>query len=261
MAEILARPYHPYTQGLLDAAPRFDRPARQAGADPRPAAASWRPARGLSLPRPLRARRRSLRGVAGAGRGRCRPSCPVLASAPRAGARLRGRGMIAPLLEASDLRVTFGSAAGRVHALDGVSLAVSPGETVSLVGESGSGKSTLAMALMRALRRDSGSIRFEGAEIGTLSAAALKPIRRRLQMIFQNPYASLDPPADRGGDPGRALDCPRHRRPGGAARPHRRAFGAGRPCRRIRRAATPRNSPAGSGSASPSPGHSRSTPR
>ncbi len=101
--------------------------------------------------------------------------------------------MTEPLLEATDLRVTFGSAAGRVHALDGVSLAVSPGETVSLVGESGSGKSTLAMALMCAVRRDSGAIRFEDAEIGRLSPKALKPIRRRLQMIFQDPYASLDP--------------------------------------------------------------------
>ena len=97
------------------------------------------------------------------------------------------------LLEASDLAVTFASTAGRVHALDGVSLAVSPGETVSLVGESGSGKSTLALALMRAIRHDSGSIRFEGAEIGDLSPKALKPIRRCLQMIFQDPYASLDP--------------------------------------------------------------------
>ncbi len=99
----------------------------------------------------------------------------------------------AALLEADDVRVTFGSAEGRVHALDGVTLAVSAGETVSLVGESGSGKSTLALVLMRALRPDSGSIRFDGKEIGQLSPAALKPVRRRLQMVFQDPYASLDP--------------------------------------------------------------------
>jgi oligopeptide/dipeptide ABC transporter ATP-binding protein len=98
-----------------------------------------------------------------------------------------------PLLEARDVRVTFASREGRVHALDGVSFAVSAGETVGLVGESGSGKSTLALALMRAIRPDSGSIRFAGEEIGDLSAAALKPVRRRLQMVFQDPYASLDP--------------------------------------------------------------------
>ena len=99
----------------------------------------------------------------------------------------------APLLEADDVRVTFAAAGGRVHALDGVSLSVFPGETVSLVGESGSGKSTLALVLMRAVQPDSGAIRFAGSEIGGLSPAALKPFRRHLQMIFQDPYASLDP--------------------------------------------------------------------
>ncbi len=98
-----------------------------------------------------------------------------------------------PLLEADDVRVTFGSPEGRVHALDGVSLSVSAGETVGLVGESGSGKSTLALVLMRAIRPDAGSIRFDGQEIADLSPAALKPVRRRLQMVFQDPYASLDP--------------------------------------------------------------------
>jgi oligopeptide/dipeptide ABC transporter ATP-binding protein len=98
-----------------------------------------------------------------------------------------------PLLEAEDLRVAFGTSEGTVHALDGVSLAVRRDETVSLVGESGSGKSTLALALMGAVRPDSGRIRFAGHDIGNLSPAALKAIRRRFQMIFQDPYSSLDP--------------------------------------------------------------------
>ncbi|MFN8721660.1 MAG: ATP-binding cassette domain-containing protein, partial [Rhodospirillales bacterium] len=97
------------------------------------------------------------------------------------------------LLEARDLAVTFASGGRRLFALDGVSLHVGRGETVGLVGESGSGKSTLALTLMRGHDPDRGEIRFDGRPITRLSGAALKPVRRRLQMIFQDPYASLDP--------------------------------------------------------------------
>lgn len=97
------------------------------------------------------------------------------------------------LLEARDLSVAFDTPRGRVHALDRVSLTVRRGETVGLVGESGSGKSTLAMALMRAVAPTGGSILFDGQEIGHLSRRALRPLRRRFQMVFQDPYASLDP--------------------------------------------------------------------
>jgi len=100
---------------------------------------------------------------------------------------------VPPLLEARDLSVGFRTRGGRVHAVDRVSLSVGRGETVGLVGESGSGKSTLALTIMRAHRPDGGTIRFDGRDIGQLSPAAMKPIRRRLQMIFQDPYASLDP--------------------------------------------------------------------
>ena len=99
----------------------------------------------------------------------------------------------APLMEAEDLTVTFATPRGRVHALDGVSFQAWRNETVGLVGESGSGKSTLALTLMRALTPSGGSIRFDGREIGNLSRSALRPLRRRLQMVFQDPYASLDP--------------------------------------------------------------------
>jgi peptide/nickel transport system ATP-binding protein len=97
------------------------------------------------------------------------------------------------LLAAEGLTVAFDTPRGRVHALEDVSLEVARGETVGLVGESGSGKSTLALTLMRALAPSAGSIRFDGQEIGHLSPRALKPVRRRLQMVFQDPYASLDP--------------------------------------------------------------------
>jgi oligopeptide/dipeptide ABC transporter ATP-binding protein len=118
------------------------------------------------------------------------------------------------LLEASDLSVAFETPRGRVHALDGVSLQVKRGETVGLVGESGSGKSTLALTLMRAITPTGGSIRLGGQEIGQLSRRDLRPIRRRMQMVFQDPYASLDPrmtvrriiaePLTAGRHPGRA---------------------------------------------------------
>jgi len=98
-----------------------------------------------------------------------------------------------PLLQASDLAVRFHTQKGPLHALDRVSIAVARGETVGLVGESGSGKSTLAMTLMRAIDPDGGRIQFDGQDITHLGSKALKPVRRRLQMIFQDPYASLDP--------------------------------------------------------------------
>jgi len=98
-----------------------------------------------------------------------------------------------PLIEARDVSVRFGSADRPVHALDGVSLTVSKGETVGLVGESGSGKSTLAKVLMRAIEPSAGSVRVDGRDITRLTARALKPVRRRVQMVFQDPYASLDP--------------------------------------------------------------------
>jgi oligopeptide/dipeptide ABC transporter ATP-binding protein len=103
----------------------------------------------------------------------------------------RGKGQA--LLEARDVAVRFHTTKGTVHALDGISLTVRRGETVGLVGESGSGKSTLAMTLMRAVTPDEGSIAFDGQDISRLKPKALKPVRRHLQMIFQDPYASLDP--------------------------------------------------------------------
>lgn len=80
-----------------------------------------------------------------------------------------------------------------VRAVDGVSFSINVGETYGLVGESGCGKSTLGRTIMRIYDPDEGSIEFEGVDIATLKGPALKAMRRRMQMIFQDPYASLDP--------------------------------------------------------------------
>jgi oligopeptide/dipeptide ABC transporter ATP-binding protein len=82
---------------------------------------------------------------------------------------------------------------GAVHAVDGVTFDVRRGETFGLVGESGCGKSTTARLLMRLLQPTSGSVRFDGREIADLSTKAIKPLRREMQMIFQDPYSSLNP--------------------------------------------------------------------
>ena len=109
--------------------------------------------------------------------------------------------MTAPLLEVRDLSRHFagspgifgGGAAGVVRAVDGVSFQLFPGETLALVGESGCGKSTTARLALRLIEPTSGSIHFEGNDITRLEGSALRALRRRLQIVFQDPFASLNP--------------------------------------------------------------------
>jgi oligopeptide transport system ATP-binding protein len=106
-----------------------------------------------------------------------------------------------PLLEVTDLVKHFPIKAGavierevaRVRAVDGVSLTLHEGETLGLVGESGCGKSTLCRVILQLLTPTSGSVRFQGQELVGRSRRDLRPIRRHIQMVFQDPFASLNP--------------------------------------------------------------------
>jgi oligopeptide/dipeptide ABC transporter ATP-binding protein len=131
----------------------------------------------------------------------------------------------APVLEVLELHTHFRRGgwlrpARVVRAVDGVSLAVGRQETLGLVGESGSGKTTLGRTVLRLVEPTAGRILLDGRDVTRLSPAALRPLRRRMQIVFQNPYASLNPRRSVGGILRQPLEL--HRVPGD----HTRAVGA-----------------------------------
>ncbi|MGW3441392.1 dipeptide ABC transporter ATP-binding protein [Streptomyces bacillaris] len=175
VARVLGSPRAAYTKELLAAVPRVETrrvvPAGPPGAVPSPRAA--------------------VGGAADGGAGEV--SVPLLEAAAEALVPPPGSVAEVPLLEAFDLRREFGRGSGRTVAVGGVSLAVHAGRTLGVVGESGSGKTTLGRMLVRLLDPTAGRLRYGGTEIGSLSEKELRPFRRELQMVFQDPVASLNP--------------------------------------------------------------------
>ncbi|WP_423815616.1 dipeptide ABC transporter ATP-binding protein [Ralstonia solanacearum species complex bacterium KE056] len=162
---VFAQPAHPYTRALLSAVPQL---GAMAGTDG-PARFPLVRADGTGLP---------------------------IDTTPQPAVPHAGQ----PILSVRDLVTRFdvpaglfGRVARRVHAVERVSFDLYPGETLALVGESGCGKSTTGRSLLRLVDSQSGSIEFAGQNIGALKGHALQTLRRNIQFIFQDPFASLDP--------------------------------------------------------------------
>ncbi len=168
-AALFKRAEHPYTRALLAAVPRLGSMTGHA--------------------RPMRfpiIDRTTAEPVVAAGPVAAEAAAPVPAARPVL--------EVSNLVTRFDLRGgLFGKVRGRVHAVEQVSFSIAEGETLSLVGESGCGKSTTGRSVLRLLEPKSGSVLLDGEDVLKLSPAALRDRRRRMQMIFQDPFASLDP--------------------------------------------------------------------
>jgi peptide/nickel transport system ATP-binding protein len=217
--EVFARPLHPYTAGLLRSVPRLDQPRGAKletieGMPPNlldpPAGCRFAPrcpaqiAACVAAPPPLAEvepghhsaciRAAELARVGPAGLGLQSASL-----APPPAKHIEGG---EPLLRVHDLKTYFEVAAGlkllrsehlEVRAVDGLSFHINRGETVGLVGESGCGKTTVGRTLLRLEEATDGQIVFDGANVTRIKGEALKAYRRRVQVIFQDPYSSLNP--------------------------------------------------------------------
>jgi len=107
--------------------------------------------------------------------------------------------MTAPLLVATRISKTYAAGGRRVEALKDASISIRPGETLGLAGPSGSGKSTLARIVLRLVQPDAGTVVFGGTDLLPLADAPLRKLRRRMQMVFQDPLAAFNPRASVGG--------------------------------------------------------------
>ena len=206
--ELFDRPEHPYTEALLGALPQLEgeniRFGRLRSIPGRPPDLIAPPEGCRFAPRcPVRKRGRRLRrDAAGAPADPAEPPRSLPASGERAGG---GPGMSAgedgALLQVRDLRKEFPVRSGfliervshTVNAVDGVSFEIEEGKTLGLVGESGSGKSTTGYCILQLLKPTAGSIRFQGEELTELGREAIRKMRREMQIVFQDPYSSLDP--------------------------------------------------------------------
>ncbi|MEV0580751.1 ABC transporter ATP-binding protein [Streptomyces sp. NPDC050392] len=205
-AEVLSRPRHPYTAGLLAAVPRLSTPSgtRLTGIPGSPPDLTLLgdgcafADRCTLVEDRCRTAAPPLTRTADGVHVACLPAAartePLPAPAPPARIDRPAPGPV--VLEAEGLRKTYRRRGVRRHAvpaLDGVSLSLAAGETLGIVGESGSGKSTLARVLAHAHTADEGSIRLNGEDVTQPSRRALHAVRRQVQMVFQDPYASLNP--------------------------------------------------------------------
>ena len=173
--EIFARPRHAYTRALLSAVPRLG--AMQGTDEPSP------------FP---------LLRVDGAAPAAAQPAAAPAAPSVAASSTVRREN--GPVLKVRDLTTSFDITGGilgrvqkRVHAVEKVSFDLYPGETLSLVGESGCGKTTTGRSLLQLVKSKGGTIEFDGKNIGALRGSAMQTLRRHIQFIFQDPFASLDP--------------------------------------------------------------------
>ncbi|MGP3971030.1 ABC transporter ATP-binding protein [Streptomyces sp. 6N223] len=221
--ELFARPRHPYTAALLNSLPRLDVTVRRLAPIPGqppdpirlPEGCAFAPRCPVGGDREVCAvQRPALRAAAdGGGLSACHfpdevgeGSAPVppaaLTPAPHPGAGTVGgeERAVAPVLAVRDVRKrfpirggVFARASGWVHAVDGVSFEIQPGRTLGLVGESGCGKSTLARMMLRLIDPTGGSISVAGRELARAGRAELRHVRRQVQMVYQDPFASLNP--------------------------------------------------------------------
>jgi peptide/nickel transport system ATP-binding protein len=193
VGDIFRAPVHPYTQGLLGASLTLEhdlhyRDGRLAEVRPTRNVCTGEVGFTLSRERAEDSINGKLFGQHGSVAANAERFKVTASDADRFGAKSSS-----PLLRVSDLHTHYTRHGHRVHAVNGVTLEIARGETLGLVGESGCGKSSLSRTLLRLVPPAAGKIELDGEDITNLEGGALRAVRRKAQMIFQDPFASLNP--------------------------------------------------------------------